>query len=186
MSERVVSPYNPANAVTASRFLTLPPLYWAISHGYRQWATLFIIVCGLLDKLDGLVARIFDCRSAFGEIFDAATDGACYGFALIVLAAFGWAPLAPVVIIITLGLANTIMRSVYARRAGRTVNYKSYAMERLVAYTAYLVGFATGDFEVTVYYWLFVPIVCVIIVHDAKRMLVDPIPALPVQQAAAA
>jgi len=68
---RAVSPWNPANAVTASRYLFLPLLWWAIAHGLHQWATLLIIVCGLIDKLDGLVARIFDCRSAFGELFDA-------------------------------------------------------------------------------------------------------------------
>jgi len=172
---RTVSPWNPANAVTASRFLTLPPLYWAIDHGYHQWATLLILVCGLLDKLDGLVARIFDCRSAFGELFDAITDGICYGFGLVVVAAYGWAPVVPVVVVIVLGLANTLMRGVYARRAGRATNYKSYAMERLVAYTGYLVGFATGGYEVTFFYWAFVPVIAVIVAHDAKRMLVDPL-----------
>ncbi len=173
--KRTVSPFNPANAVTASRFLTLPPLYWAIDHGYRQWATLFIIICGLLDKLDGLVARIFDCRSVFGEVFDAITDGICYGFGLIVCVAYGWAPIVPVAVIVVLGLANTGMRTVYAKRAGRATNYKSYAMERLVAYTGYLIGFATGGYEVTFFYWMFVPIVTIIVLHDAKRMLLDPV-----------
>lgn len=174
---RVVSPYNPANAVTASRFLFLPPLAWAVDSGYHQWATLFILICGVLDKIDGLVARIFDCRSPFGEMFDAITDGICYGFALILVAAYGWAPVLPVVLIIALGLLNTGMRGIYARRAGRTVNYKSYAMERIVGYTGYLVGFATAQFEVTFFYWLFVPLMTIIVAHDAKRMLVDPIPA---------
>jgi phosphatidylglycerophosphate synthase len=174
---RVVSPYNPANAVTASRFLFLPPFAWAVDSGYHQWATLFILICGVLDKIDGLVARIFDCRSPFGEMFDAITDGICYGFALILVAAYGWAPVLPVVLIIALGLLNTGMRGIYARRAGRTVNYKSYAMERIVGYTGYLVGFATAQFEVTFYYWLFVPLMAIIVAHDAKRMLIDPIPA---------
>src|ERR1043166_6928603 len=88
---REVSRLNPANAVTASRFLTLPLLWWAVAHGYHQYATLFILICGVLDKLDGLVARIFDCRSAFGELFDAITDGVCYGFGLVLVAAYGWA-----------------------------------------------------------------------------------------------
>src|SRR6476469_6847762 len=92
---RVVSRLNPANAVTASRYFTLPPLFWAISTGHHQWATLFIVICGLLDKVDGLVAKIFNCRSTFGELFDAITDGICYGFALIVVAAYGWAPAIP-------------------------------------------------------------------------------------------
>jgi phosphatidylglycerophosphate synthase len=174
--ERVVSPWNPANAVTASRFLLLPPFAWAVHHGYHQYATLFIIICGLLDKVDGFVAKIFNCRSPFGEMFDAITDGICYGFCLIFVAAYGWAPVLPVAMVIALGLANSGLRGIYAKRAGRTVNYKSYAMERIVAYTGYLVGFATADMEVTFYYWLFVPLMAVIVLHDAKRMLVDAVP----------
>lgn len=176
---RVVSPFNPANAVTASRFLCLPPFVWAVDAGYHQWATLFILICGLLDKVDGLVARVFDCRSPFGELFDAITDGICYGFALILVAAYGWAPVLPVVLIIALGLANTGMRAVYVRRAGRTVNYKSYAMERIVGYTGYLIGFATAQFVVTFYYWLCVPLMTITLAHDTKRMLLDPIPPAP-------
>ncbi|HET7502989.1 MAG TPA: CDP-alcohol phosphatidyltransferase family protein [Kofleriaceae bacterium] len=173
---RVVSRLNPANAVTASRFLTLPPLVWAVAHGYHQWATLFIVICGVLDKLDGLVAKLFDCRSAFGELFDAITDGLCYGFGLILVAAYGWAPVLPVVCVIGLGLINTGLRMVYIRRAGRAVNYKSYAMERIVAYTGYLIGFATADMEVRYFYWAFVPVMFVIVLHDAKRMLLDAVP----------
>jgi phosphatidylglycerophosphate synthase len=175
--KKVVSPWNPANAVTASRFLTLPLFFWAVDHGYHQWATLFILGCGLLDKLDGLFARIFDCRSAFGELFDAIADATCYGFGLIVVAAYGWAPVIPVVGVIALGAANTVMRAIYVKRAGRTTNYKSYAMERLVAYTGYLIGFATGGFEVTFFYWLFLPVMVTILIYDTKRMLIDPIPA---------
>jgi phosphatidylglycerophosphate synthase len=173
---RVVSPYNPANAVTASRFLFLPPFFWAVSSGYHQWATLFIIICGTLDKVDGLVAKIFDCRSAFGEMFDAITDAICYGFCLIVVAWYGWAPALPVALILGMGVVNTVLRSVYIKRAGRTVNYKSYAMERVVAYTGYLIGFATGDMEVQFFFWLYIPTLAVVVIHDAKRMLLDPIP----------
>jgi hypothetical protein len=49
-------------------------------------------------------------------------------------------------------------------------------MERLVAYTGYLIGFATGQFEVTYFYWVFVPLMLIIVLHDAKRMLLDPTP----------
>jgi phosphatidylglycerophosphate synthase len=181
VTARAVSPWNPANAVTASRFVFLPLLWWAVAHGYHQWATLFIILCGLLDKLDGLVARIFDCRSAFGELFDAITDGLCYGFGLILVAAYGWAPVVPVGCVIGLGLVNTALRFVYIRRAGRATNYKSYAMERIVAYTGYLIGFATSGMEVTLFYWAFVPLMLVIVVHDAKRMLIDPVPGAAVE-----
>lgn len=182
---RVVSPWNPANAVTASRFLILPALWWAIENDYRQYATLFILLCGLLDKLDGLVAKIFDCRSVFGEIFDAITDGICYGTGLILVAAYGWAPVIPVICVIGLGLLNTLLRFVYSARAGRALNYKSYAMERIVAYTGYLIGFATGGMMVQLFYWAFVPMMVVVVLHDAKRMLIDPPPpAAPASQVA--
>ncbi len=174
--QRIVSPLNPANAVTASRFLTLPPFVWAVHTGHHQWATIFILICGLLDKLDGLVAKVFDCRSAFGEMFDAITDAICYGFCLVIVAAYGWAPAIPVAAIIVLGLTNTVLRGIYAKRAGRTVNYKSYAMERIVAYTGYLIGFATGGMEVEFFFWMFVPLMIVILLHDSKRMLVDAVP----------
>lgn len=174
---RVVSKLNPANAITASRFLTLPPFVWAVHNGHHQWATLFILICGLLDKLDGLAARIFDCRSAFGELFDAITDGICYGFALVIIAAYGWAPVIPVVVLVGLGIVNSAFRAQYIRRAGRPINYKSYAMERVVGYIAYLVGFATAGMEVPFFYWVFMPVMVIVCAHDAKRMLVDPVPA---------
>ena len=175
----VVSRWNPSNAVTASRFLTLPPFVWAVAHGYHQWATLFMLLCGVLDKLDGFVARIFHCRSTFGELFDAITDALCYGFGLVIVAAYGWAPVIPVALVIALGIANIGMRVAYGLRAGRATNYKSYAMERLVAYTGYLIGFATAGFEVAFFFWLFVPVMIAILLYDAKRMLVDPIPGAP-------
>jgi phosphatidylglycerophosphate synthase len=175
--KRVVPRLNPANAVTASRYLTLPPLFYAIAHGHHQWATVLVIICGLLDKVDGFAAKIFDCRSTFGELFDAITDGICYGFALVLLGIYGWAPPIAVALVIAMGLANSAMRGIYVRRVGHAANYKSYGMERVVAYTAYLVGFGTSNYEVAFYYWLFVPVMLIVLVHDAKRMLIDPIPA---------
>jgi phosphatidylglycerophosphate synthase len=174
---RKVSPFNPANAVTASRFLTLPPLWWSIAHGHHQYATLLLIICGLFDKLDGLVAKIFDCKSAFGEVFDAIADGICYGTGLVLVAIYGWAPMIPVIVVLGLGVFNTALRFVYAGRAGRTINYKSYAMERIVAYTGYLIAFATSGTEVQYFFWLMVPTFAIVVTHDVKRMLIDPVPA---------
>jgi phosphatidylglycerophosphate synthase len=173
---RKVSPWNPANAVTASRFITLPFFYYAVMEDQRQWATLIMLVCGLLDKLDGLVAKIFDCRSAFGELFDAITDGICYGFAMIVVVAYGWAPAIPAIAVVGLGAANSGMRILYAKRVGRAVNYKSYAMERVVGFVGFMIGFATGRIEVDYYYWGFLPIFAIVVLHDARRMLLSPVP----------
>ena len=48
----------------------------------------------------GAVARLFKCQTAFGEVFDAIADGLCYGFALLILTAYGWIPWPPVVLIV--------------------------------------------------------------------------------------
>jgi phosphatidylglycerophosphate synthase len=171
----VASNLNPANAVTASRFLTLPPFVWCVVEGYYQWAAACIIVCGLLDLADGAVARIFDCKTPFGAVFDALADGICYGIFMLVLTIDGWVPWPPVVIILALGIANLVLRTIYARRAQRTVNYRSFAMERCVAYAAYLGGFGVAGYEVRYFYWSFAIVMSVTLVHDAKRMLLDPI-----------
>jgi phosphatidylglycerophosphate synthase len=173
----MASNLNPANAVTASRFLTLPPFVWAVDRGYYQTAMLLLLLCGVLDLFDGAVARLFKCQTAFGEVFDAIADGLCYGFAIIVLTAYGRVPWAPVAIILALGLLNAGLRWVYARRAGRTTNYQSHAMERLVAFAAYLGGFGTLGFQVTFYFWTFVALLAVVVAHDAKRMVLDPVAA---------
>jgi phosphatidylglycerophosphate synthase len=168
---------NPANAVTASRFLTLPPFAIFIDRGMYQWAIVMIILCGLGDLLDGKVARLFNCMSGFGELFDAIADGVCYGFFLIVLLWYDRVPLLQVSLILGLGVANTLMRGVYVRRAGRTTNYRSFAMERLVAYIAYLGGMGTAGYEVDYFFTAFTVLMAVVVVHDAKRMLLDPVPA---------
>lgn len=173
----MASNLNPANAVTASRFLTLPPFVWAVDHGYWQLSTLLLIVCGVLDLFDGMVARLFKCQTAFGEVFDAIADGFCYGFAIIVLTAYGRVPWPAVVIIVGLGLLNAFLRWVYARRIGRPTNYRSFAMERLVAFAAYLGGFGTSGLEVDYFFWTFTGLLALVVLHDAKRMAIDPVPA---------
>lgn len=183
MSRQAVSNLNPANAVTASRFLTLPVFVWCVSNGWYQWAAASIIVCGLLDLLDGAVARIFDCITPFGAVFDAIADGFCYGFFLLALTFYGWVPWPPVVVIILLGVVNVGLRARYARRAGQTINYRSFAMERCVAYAAYLGGFGVTGYEVRYFYWAFAAVMAVTVAHDAKRMLVDPIDLGPVEVA---
>ncbi len=172
----MASNLNPANAVTASRFLTLPPLVWAVDNGHQQLATLLLLVCGLLDLFDGAVARLFKCQTPFGEVFDAIADALCYGFAMVVVTAYGWVPWPPVAIILVLGAANMGLRAVYAKRAGRTTNYRSFAMERLVAYAAYLGGFGVGRYETTYFYWVFAVLMIGVMIHDTKRMAFDPIP----------
>lgn len=175
-TNRPVSIVNPANMVTASRFLTLPPFYYFVSTGAYQLVVAVVLVCSLLDKLDGLVAKLFDCRSEFGAVLDAVADGFCYGFFIIVLASHSWVPWLPVVLIVALGVTNLVFRIIYARRVGRgPTNYKSYAMERVVAWAAYLGGFGAAGYSIDYFYWGCVVVLAVVVIHDGKRMAFDPV-----------
>ena len=168
---------NPANGVTASRYLCLPPFWYCVANGLPQWATLLAILCGVLDLFDGAVARKFDCASAFGEMFDAVTDALCYGFMLTVLVLYGLLPWVQLSLILGLGVINGVFRGIYAKRAGRTVNYRSHAMERTVGYVAYLVGVGINDFQAVYFSNGLVIVMALVVLHDTKRMLIDPIPA---------
>ena len=168
---------NPANAITGSRFFTVPPFIIFMEKGMIQWALLMALICGFLDLFDGAVARKFNCTSGFGEMFDAAADGICYGVMMGYLALSGHLPWQPIAGILVLGVINTVFRLIYAKRAGRTTNYRSFAMERVVGYAAYLVGFGTANIEPVFYSWLCFAIMGFVLLHDTKRMLVDPVPA---------
>jgi phosphatidylglycerophosphate synthase len=168
---------NPANAITASRYFTLPPFLYFLDRGMGQYALVMVILCGVLDLFDGPVARKLGCTSGFGEMFDAATDGICYGFFLICLMAYGKIPWIPIAIFVGLGLVNVGMRVAYARRMGRTTNYRSWAMERITGYSVYLAGLGVAEFSAAFYAWCLPAVMAVVVAHDGKRMLVDPIEA---------
>ncbi len=168
---------NPANAITFSRFFTLPPFVMYIDRGQPQMALLMAMLCGFMDLFDGMAARKFDCSSGFGEFFDAAADALCYGFMMLYLAYVGRLPWEPIAIIVGLGVVNSVCRVVYAKRIGRATNYRSWAMERVVGYLAYLVGFGTVGFAPEFYSWAGAGLMVFILGHDIKRMLIDPVPA---------
>jgi phosphatidylglycerophosphate synthase len=167
---------NPANAITAARYFTLPPFVYWLDRGQYQYAILMVVLCGGFDLIDGAVARFFKCASSFGELLDAITDAICFGFFMVVLAVYGRLPWVPVVGILGIGVVNALFRVVYARRVGRAVNYRSYAMERLVAYTVYLIGFGVAAFEAEFFSWVTFIMMVIVVIHDSKRMLVDPVP----------
>jgi phosphatidylglycerophosphate synthase len=176
-SERagVPSNVNPANAITASRFVCLPWFIWSLEQGQIQMATLALIVCGVLDVFDGLVARVLRCQTPFGAVFDAVTDTICYGTMMLLLPVYDLVSWVPVTIILGYGALTFVERAIFARRAKRPVNYRSYAMEKMAAYAAYLIGCGLAQFQVQLVYWAYVVLVTIIFIHDTKRLLFDPV-----------
>lgn len=169
---------NPANAVTASRIFTLPPFLYFVANGMYQWAVVMVIINGVADLVDGAVARAFNCTSGFGELFDAISDAISMTFFLVVALAYDLAPWEPVALIVGLGAVNTVMRAIYVKRAGRATNYQSFAMEKTVGFLAYVCGFAVAQYEVSFYFWSAAVIMIVVLLHDTKRMLFDPVPGV--------
>lgn len=172
---------NPANAITAARFLTIPPYLYCVDRGYYQWAVVLLIVCALFDVIDGKIAKLLGCTTAFGELFDAIADAVCYGIFFLALAVYGWVPRLAVGIIIGVGAYNVLLRVAYAKRAGRATNYRSWAMERVVGYGTYLIGAGLCQYEETFYFYALAVVMVLVVAHDTKRMLIDPIePVEPV------
>ncbi len=147
-----------------------------MERGQPQYALVMALLCGFMDLFDGMAARKFNCSSGFGEFFDAAADALCYGFMMLYLAYRGFLPWEPIAIIVGLGLVNSVARVIYAKRIGRATNYRSWAMERVVGYLAYLVGFGTTGFSPEFYAWEGAGLMIFILTHDLKRMLIDPVP----------
>lgn len=168
---------NPANAITASRYLTLPPFLYFLDNGSYQLSVVSVILCGFLDLFDGAAARYFKCSSGFGEFFDAATDGICYGFIFLMIGVYGRLPWLVVGGFLGIGIVNSIFRLIYSKRAGRTTNYQSFAMERLVGLSAFVACLAIYDFEGAYMGYVCVSLMLVVLIHDTKRMLIDPVPA---------
>jgi phosphatidylglycerophosphate synthase len=168
---------NPANAITVSRYLTLPVFAWALERGHDQLCMLALIVCGVADLFDGAVARAFDCASGFGELLDAVTDAICYGFFIALLTWYGRLPLVPVIGFLVLGAVNAAFRAIYARRAGRATHYRSFAMERVVAFAASPGGYGIARLEPVFYSYAILAVMAVVVLHDSKRMLIDPVPS---------
>jgi phosphatidylglycerophosphate synthase len=166
--------WNPANAITFSRFAALPVFTWAAAHGEWQLAALALIWCAGLDLFDGAVARALGCAGTFGEMLDAITDAICFGYFVVVLIVHDRLPAVPAIGFLALGVLNTVFRAIYARRAGRTTNYRSYAMERTVAFTAFVIGFGVIGFEPVYFGWAAFGLMAVVMAHDSKRMLIDP------------
>lgn len=70
MSNGLVTP----NMVTLTSLVLHVPIFLAIVAGYDWAAALMIVVFGLLDSVDGELARIQDKESKAGMLLDASTD----------------------------------------------------------------------------------------------------------------
>ena len=91
-----MSVFTPANQLTLTRVMLVPPFVILTVYGYFGWALIVFAVAGLTDLLDGLIARKFSRRTDLGAWLDPMADKLLIVATVIVLTLPG------------LGLVNTL------------------------------------------------------------------------------
>lgn len=73
------------NILTISRFVFIPFIAYFIMQDNYTVATVFLIISGITDVLDGYIARKYNLSSDFGKLFDPLADKATQVTALVTL-----------------------------------------------------------------------------------------------------
>ncbi len=74
------------NALSVLRILIVPPFAWCFLHDRLAWAVGLLLLSGLSDMLDGLIARKFNQITELGKILDPFADKLTQGVVALCLA----------------------------------------------------------------------------------------------------
>lgn len=107
------------NAICVLRILLIVPFVAALSTGSYATALVLIVVAGLSDGLDGLLARIFDWRTRLGSLLDPAADKLLVVSAFLTLTRLDLVPVGLTAIVILRDVVIVSGALAYQRRAGR-------------------------------------------------------------------
>ena len=104
------------NAISLARIATIPFIVYAVIQG--AWMTAFVLfmLAGLSDGIDGLIARYFDQRSAFGAYIDPVADKTLTVAVFSAFVAVGLVPLWLLVLIVARDVAILAGAAVLAMR----------------------------------------------------------------------
>ncbi len=166
--------WNPANAVTSTRLLVLPVVVWAMATHRVVLALVLLIYSGVVDLVDGSIARYFRCAGPFGEMLDAISDAGLFLVTLVTAALTGYVEVAPVAAFLGVGVVNALGRVVHIRRVGRVTNFRSYASESVGGATFFVLVGVLLDFYAETAVWSMTLITAVVVVHDYWRILTLP------------
>lgn len=163
--------WNPANAVTSTRLLVLPVAAWAMATHRVVLALVLLIYSGVIDLIDGSIARYFQCAGPFGEMLDAISDAGLFLVTLVTAALTGYVDPLPVAVFLGVGVVNALGRVIHIRRVGRVTNFRSYASESLGGATFFVLVGVLLDFYPEVTIWWMSAVTAVVVVHDYHRIL---------------
>lgn len=103
------------NALTLVRLALAPGIFWLLAvGGGTELALILFALAGVLDFLDGRLARALGAESPFGQFWDPIADKVVVAAALVGLTAMspGWALIPPAAAIVTRDVAVTLARLV--------------------------------------------------------------------------
>ncbi|MBU1243702.1 CDP-alcohol phosphatidyltransferase family protein [Myxococcota bacterium] len=162
---------NPANAATSTRILVLPVVVWAMATHRVVLALVLLIYSGIVDLVDGSIARYFKCAGPFGEMLDAISDAGLFLVTLVTAAATGYVDVLPVAVFLGVGVLNALGRVIHIRRVGRVTNFRSYMSEAVGGATFFvLVGVLLDFYAETIIWWMAL-FTIVVVLHDYVRIL---------------
>lgn len=130
------------NALSLVRLLLAPVVIDLLIEGRPGWAFTVFTLAGLLDALDGWLARRFDGESTIGAYLDPLADKTLMIGSFVVLAVIGWLPVWLAVLVVTRDMAimgAVILSSV----AGRPQKVAPLAVSKLNTLTQALLVAAT-------------------------------------------
>jgi cardiolipin synthase len=81
------------NIMSMIRFILAPVIGHLIYHQHLLWAIIIAFIAGMLDILDGIIARRYGMTSEFGKVIDPLADKVTYGFVVISMLLVGMLPL---------------------------------------------------------------------------------------------
>lgn len=165
---------NPANAVTSTRLLVLPVVVWAMVTHRVVLALVLLIYSGVVDLVDGSIARYFQCAGPFGEMLDAISDAGLFLVTLVTAAVTGYVDPAPVAAFLGIGVINALGRVIHIRRVGRVTNFRSYASESVGGATFFVLVGVLLDFYAETTVWSMTILTTLVVVHDYWRILTLP------------
>ena len=166
---------NPANALTFTRILVLPLALWAFYTHNIYLGTGVITYSGVVDAIDGKVARFFNCSSTFGEFLDAVSDALLFLTCMLGGAYFGYAPWGLVLVFMALGGINALGRVIFVKRTGDVTNFQSFASEVLGGVTFWVLAALYLDYYVDIAIKGLILFTIIILIHDYYRILTYPV-----------
>lgn len=166
---------NPANALTSTRLVVLPVIVWAMWNHHVFTTMVLLIYSGVVDLIDGSVARYFRCASSFGEMLDAISDAGLFLVVSITAAFAGYVEPLPVIVFLAAGAINALGRVIYIRRVGRITNFRSYASEVIGGTSFFMLVGILLDFYADIAVWCLAILTVVVVVHDYWRILTLPV-----------